>query len=54
MEFLKTLGIEDFNAGAYFGNGEWSTTKDAGIIESINPGQRRIDRQRLRRIGSGL
>ena len=37
MEFLKTLGIEDFNPGAYFGNGEWSTTRDAGIIESINP-----------------
>jgi len=37
MEFLKTLGIEDFNPGAYFGNGEWSATRDAGIIESINP-----------------
>jgi aldehyde dehydrogenase (NAD+) len=37
MEFLKTLGIEDFNPGAYFGNGEWSSTQDAGVIESINP-----------------
>ena len=37
MEFLKTLGIEDFNPGAYFGNGEWSSTQDEGIIESINP-----------------
>ena len=37
MEFLKTLGIEDFNPGAYFGEGEWSTTQDAGLIESFNP-----------------
>jgi len=37
MEFLKTLGIEDFNPGAYFGNNEWSSTQDAGIIESFNP-----------------
>ena len=37
MDFLKTLGIEDTNPGAYFGNGEWSTTTDAGQIESINP-----------------
>jgi aldehyde dehydrogenase (NAD+) len=37
MEFLQTLGIEDFNSGAYFGNAEWSTTQDEGIIESNNP-----------------
>ncbi|NCF62398.1 MAG: aldehyde dehydrogenase family protein [Gammaproteobacteria bacterium] len=37
MEFLKTLGIKDVNPGAYFGNGEWSSTQDAGMIESINP-----------------
>jgi aldehyde dehydrogenase (NAD+) len=37
MEFLKTLGIEAFNPGAYFGDGEWSTTQDAGVIESFNP-----------------
>jgi aldehyde dehydrogenase (NAD+) len=37
MEFLKKLGIEDFNPGAYFGNGQWSSTQDAGIIESFNP-----------------
>jgi len=37
MEFLKTLGIEDFNPGAYFGNGEWSTTTDAGLVESFSP-----------------
>ncbi len=37
MDFLKTLGIEAFNPGAYFGNNEWSSTKDAGLIESFNP-----------------
>ncbi len=37
MEFLKTLGIEEFNPGAYFGNNEWSSTQDDGIIESFNP-----------------
>ena len=37
MEFLKTLGINEFNPGAYLGNGEWSTTTDAGIKESVNP-----------------
>jgi aldehyde dehydrogenase (NAD+) len=37
MEFLKKLGIEDFNPGAYFGKGQWSSTQDAGIIESFNP-----------------
>ena len=37
MEFLKKLGIKDFNPGAYFGNGEWSTTQDRGVIESFNP-----------------
>lgn len=37
MDFLKSLGIKDINQGAYFGNGEWSTTTDAGVIESTNP-----------------
>jgi aldehyde dehydrogenase (NAD+) len=37
MEFLKELGIEAYNPGAYFGNGEWSETQDRGTIESINP-----------------
>ncbi len=37
MDFLKKLGIEDENPGAYFGQGEWSTTTDAGQIESVNP-----------------
>jgi aldehyde dehydrogenase (NAD+) len=37
MEFLKSLGIESVNPGAYFGDGEWSSTQDAGRIDSINP-----------------
>jgi aldehyde dehydrogenase (NAD+) len=37
MDFLNTLGIKDINPGAYFGDGEWSKTQDAGLIESFNP-----------------
>jgi len=37
MDFLKKLGIGPDNPGAYFGNGEWSTTRDQGVIESYNP-----------------
>ncbi len=37
MEFLKELGIKDYNSGAYFGHGEWSITQDKGVIESTNP-----------------
>jgi aldehyde dehydrogenase (NAD+) len=37
MDFLHELGINDFNPGAYFGNNEWSTTQDKGIIEATNP-----------------
>ena len=37
MDFLNTLGIKDINPGAYFGDGEWSGTQDAGLIESFNP-----------------
>ena len=37
MAFLNSLGINDTNSGAYFGDGEWSTTTDAGIKEAINP-----------------
>jgi len=37
MEFLTQLGIGPENPGAYFGHGEWSVTRDRGVIESINP-----------------
>ncbi|MDT8320151.1 MAG: aldehyde dehydrogenase family protein, partial [Xanthomonadales bacterium] len=37
MQFLEQLGIDEFNSGAYFGDGEWSTSQNQGVIESINP-----------------
>ena len=37
MDFLKTLGIDKENFGASLGPGHWSTTSDAGKIDSINP-----------------
>ena len=37
LEFLKSLGVEAFNSGAYFGHGEWSETTDCGIKQAINP-----------------
>jgi len=37
MEFLKTLGVAEFNPGACFGPGEWSETTDQGVIQSFNP-----------------
>ena len=37
MEFLKTLGVAEFNPGACFGPGEWSETTDQGMIQSFNP-----------------
>ena len=37
MEFLKKLGVNEFNPGACFGLDEWSETTDQGVIESNNP-----------------
>ena len=37
MEFLKKLGINEFNPGACFGHKEWSQTQDKGVIESRSP-----------------
>ena len=34
---LAALGLGDNESGTYLGNGEWSTTADAGVIEPINP-----------------
>ena len=34
---LDSLGLKAENPGACFGPGEWSTTTDAGRIDSINP-----------------
>src|SRR5699024_3150853 len=37
QEIFKALGLSDVNSGAYLGNGEWSKTTDAGVIEPKNP-----------------
>jgi aldehyde dehydrogenase (NAD+) len=34
---LKALGLSKTNSGTYLGNGEWSKTTDAGVLQSINP-----------------
>jgi aldehyde dehydrogenase (NAD+) len=34
---LAALGLSDRESGTYLGNGEWSKTGDAGVIEPVNP-----------------
>ena len=34
---LKALGLAAENSGTYLGHGEWSATRDAGVLEPINP-----------------
>jgi len=34
---LNALGIEENNFGAYIAAGNWSTTTNAGVLESVNP-----------------
>jgi len=34
---LTALGLRDLEPGTYLGNGEWSKTADAGVIEPVNP-----------------
>ena len=36
-EILKSLGIEENNYGACVGAGSWSSTTDAGVLNSVNP-----------------
>src|SRR5690349_21771194 len=36
-QILKALGLDPLNSGTYLGNGEWSSTSDAGLLQSINP-----------------
>ena len=36
-DILKALGLTKINSGTYVGQGEWSKTTDAGLIQSINP-----------------
>jgi len=37
MDFLKELGIEEFNAGACVGAGEWISTEGEDVLKSLNP-----------------
>ncbi len=37
MDFLKELGIEEFNPGACVGAGDWSAREGDDILKSINP-----------------
>ena len=34
---LTALGLGANESGTYLGNGEWSTTSDAGVLEPVNP-----------------
>ncbi|MFC7301716.1 aldehyde dehydrogenase family protein [Cognatiluteimonas weifangensis] len=34
---LTALGLGDNESGTYLGNGEWSQTRDAGVLEPVNP-----------------
>ena len=34
---LTALGLSATESGTYLGNGEWSTTGDAGVLEPVNP-----------------
>ena len=36
-QLLQALGLSAVNSGTYLGQGEWSTTSDAGVLQSINP-----------------
>ena len=39
---LKALGLSKSNSGTYLGNGEWSKTTDAGVLQSINPSSNEV------------
>ncbi len=34
---LSKLGLSATESGTYLGNGEWSQTRDAGVLEPVNP-----------------
>ena len=34
---LTALGLQAVESGPYLGNGEWSKTSDAGVLEPVNP-----------------
>ena len=37
VDLLKALGLGPTNSGTFLGNGEWSKTTGAGVLESVNP-----------------
>ena len=41
MEILKSLHLSDRNAATYMGTGGWCQTATAGVIDSINPANKR-------------
>ena len=41
-QILKALGLDPLNSGTYLGNGEWSSTSDAGLLQSINPSNNEV------------
>ncbi len=42
MDILRELGLEPVNPGGSSGPGWWSTTTEAGVLESINPANGRV------------
>lgn len=34
---LSALGLADSESGTYLGSGQWSSTRDAGVLEPVNP-----------------
>ncbi|QNP40978.1 L-piperidine-6-carboxylate dehydrogenase [Lysobacter solisilvae (ex Woo and Kim 2020)] len=34
---LSALGLTENESGTFLGNGQWSATKDAGVLEPVNP-----------------
>ena len=34
---ITALGLSETESGTYLGHGEWSATRDAGVIEPLNP-----------------
>ena len=34
---LDKLGLAAIESGIYIGNGKWSKTTDAGVLEPVNP-----------------
>ena len=34
---IAALGLSESESGTYLGHGEWSSTRDAGVIEPLNP-----------------